>query len=77
MNRNAAVSGGMDSVGMPSDGTRSHTCGAWLFPEDVARLRDLQDHLGGVSASEVLRRAIECMYDEMNGPANEIRGSRR
>jgi len=65
MNNIVGLVGGMDNVGMSNDGTKSHTCGAWLFPEDVARLRDLQARLGGVSASEVFRRAIECLYEEM------------
>jgi hypothetical protein len=65
MNSNVALLGGMDDVDASSDRTKSHTCGAWLFPEDVGRLRDLQEHLGGASVSEVLRRAIECLYDEI------------
>ena len=77
MNSNLALLRGTDDVGMSYDRTKSHTCGAWLFPEDLSRLRDLQDHLGGVSTSEVLRRAIECLYDEMaGGEAVEDRGSK-
>ena len=52
----------------PTGRPKSQACGAWLFPDDIERLRELQEFLGGVSASEVFRRGLERLYDRMTCP---------
>jgi hypothetical protein len=65
---NRAFRGDLENALMPTGKPKSQACGAWLFPDDIERLRELQEHLGGVSASEVFRRALERLYDRMTRP---------
>jgi len=62
---NLAFRGDSENAALPYGKPKSQACGAWLFPDDIERLRELQECLGGVSASEVFRRALERLHDRM------------